>query len=137
MEPQTLVEVAIPALIKSALLVFALLTAFAYMTYTERRVMALLQVRIGPNRAGPWGLLQPVADGIKLFVKEELIPADADRIIFILAPIVTVIPALVMMAVVPFGPPILVGSLKIPLQITDLNVGILYIFSVASIAVYG
>src|SRR6185503_140655 len=137
MEPRTLLEVAIPALIKSVILAFVLITAFAYMTYLERKVMAFLQVRIGPNRAGPWGLLQPAADGLKLFFKEELIPADADRVIFVVAPIITVIPALVIMAVVPFGPPITIGSLKITLQITDLNVGILYILSVASIAVYG
>ncbi|MEK9164074.1 MAG: NADH-quinone oxidoreductase subunit H, partial [Chloroflexota bacterium] len=106
MELQTLVEVALAALIKSALLAFVLLTAFAYMTLAERKVMAWLQVRIGPNRAGPFGFFQPVADGIKLLFKEELIPAGADRLMFVIAPVITVIPALVIMAVVPFGPPV-------------------------------
>src|SRR5512144_1925248 len=90
--------------IKSVIILFVLLTGFAYMTLAERKVAALLQTRIGPNRAGPFGLLQPVADGIKLIFKEELIPAGADKVIFILAPVITVIPALVILAVVPWGP---------------------------------
>ncbi|MEK7276577.1 MAG: NADH-quinone oxidoreductase subunit NuoH, partial [Chloroflexota bacterium] len=143
------VEVALAALIKSALLAFVLLTAFAYMTLAERKVMAWLQVRIGPNRAGPFGFFQPVADGIKLLFKEELIPAGADRLMFVIAPVITVIPALVIMAVVPFGPPVNIclptafvpswtwTCYTVPLAIADLNVGVLYILSVASIAVYG
>src|SRR3970282_366647 len=84
----------------SVLITVSVLIGFAYLTLLERRVLALMQVRIGPNRAGPLGLLQPVADGIKLFFKEELIPAQADRVIFVLAPIVTLIPALIILAVV-------------------------------------
>lgn len=137
MELQTLVEVGLAALIKGGLLLFVMFTAFAYMTLAERKVMAWLQVRIGPNRAGPFGFFQPVADGLKLLFKEELIPAGADRFIFVLAPIITVIPALVIMAVVPFGPPIAVMGFRVPLAVTDINVGVLYILSVASIAVYG
>lgn len=148
-ELTTITELAIASAVKSVILVGVLLTAFAYMTYLERKVMAFLQVRVGPDRAGPFGLLQPAADGLKLLFKEELIPAQADKFMFVLAPIITVIPALVIMAVVPFGPDIPVCwptqvnptwnwvCYLVPLQITDLNVGILFVLSVASIAVYG
>jgi len=97
-----------------------------------------MQVRIGPNRAGPWGLLQPVADGLKLIFKEELIPDKADKLIFVLAPILTVVPALIVLAVLPFGPAVSIGGREIHLGLADdLNVGALYILAVASIAVYG
>jgi NADH-quinone oxidoreductase subunit H len=107
------------------------------MTLAERKVAALLQTRVGPNRAGPWGFLQPAADGLKLIFKEEFIPDGADRVIFILAPIITLLPALVILGVVPWGPTVTLWGRKIFLGITDLNVGVLYILSVASIAVYG
>lgn len=123
--------------IKAAISCFVLLTGFAYMTFAERKVAALLQVRIGPNRAGPGGFFQPVADGIKLIFKEEFIPGGADKVIFMIAPIITVIPALIILGVVPWGPTVTLFGRKILLGITDLNVGILYILSVASIAVYG
>lgn len=131
-----LVEWIIKAVISTAVL----LTSFAYMTLAERKVAAKLQYRIGPNRVGPWGLLQPVADGLKLIFKEELIPAGADKVMFLLAPIITVIPALIILAVVPWGPPVkdFYGpGQDLPLGIADLNVGMMYILSVASIAVYG
>jgi NADH-quinone oxidoreductase subunit H len=123
--------------IKSVFLIFVLLTGFAYVTFYERKALARIQVRIGPNRAGPGGWLQPVADGIKLIFKEELIPARADKLIFILAPIITVLPALVILAVVPWGQSVTIFGRQIPLYITDINVGVLYIMSVASISVYG
>jgi len=123
--------------IKSGLLLFILLTGFAYTTFYERKLAARIQVRVGPNRAGPGGWLQPLADGIKLFFKEELIPAEAYKAVFILAPILTVLPALVIMAVVPWGGAIDFFGRTIPLRIADLNVAILYILSVASISVYG
>ena len=134
---QEILFVAIEALVKSALMAFVLLTCFAYMTFAERKVAAFVQVRMGPNRVGPWGLLQPLADGIKIMFKEELIPANADKVLFVLAPILTMIPALVIMAVVPIGPDVELFGREIRLAITDLNVGILYILSVASVAVYG
>lgn len=141
-------------LIKSVIVCFVLITGFAYMTFAERKVAALLQTRMGPNRAGPWGFLQPAADGLKLIFKEELIPAGADRVIFVLAPVITVVPALVILAVVPWGPMVDIPCclVTIPglgvtlgkllfiihgLGLTDVNVGMLYILSVASIAVYG
>lgn len=124
-------------IIKSIVLILVLLTGFAYLTFYERKALARIQVRIGPNRAGPGGWLQPVADAIKLIFKEELIPEKADKFIFILAPILTVIPALVILAVVPVGTSLNLFGRVIPLHITDINVGVLYIVSVASISVYG
>jgi len=125
-------------LIKSVIIVAFLLVGFAYLTLFERRVLAKMQVRIGPNRAGPWGLLQPVADGLKLIFKEELIPDKADRLVFILAPIITVVPALIVLAVLPFGPAVTLGERTVHLGLADdINVGVLYILAVASIAVYG
>lgn len=122
----------------AALLVGSLLGGFAYLTLLERRVLARIQVRIGPNRVGPMGLLQPVADGIKLILKEELIPDNADRVMFILAPVITLVPALIILAVVPLGPPIELFGRTITLGLApDLNVGVLYLMAVSSISVYG
>ena len=127
----------IEALVKSLVIVFVMLTGFAYLTWVERKVMARLQTRYGPNRAGPFGLLQPLADGLKLIFKEELIPSQADRVIFVLAPVITVVPALLLFAVVPMGGRVSVGSTQIALAITDVNVAVLYILAITSIAVYG
>ncbi len=129
--------VILEAAIKSILLLFVLLTAFAYTTFAERKVVSWLQVRHGPNRAGPFGILQPAADGVKAIFKEELVPDGADKALFVAAPILTVIPALIIMAVVPYGPDVLIGPRLIRQAITDINVGLLYMLSVASIAVYG
>ena len=129
--------IVIEALIKSALLAFVLATAFAYLTLAERKIAAFMQVRKGPNRVGPWGLLQPAADGIKLLFKEEMVPAGADKVLFFLAPILTMIPAMIIMAVVPIGPDVELFGRVVRLGISDLNVGLLYILSVASVAVYG
>ena len=90
-------------IIKAFILIMALLTGFAYLTLYERRALARIQVRIGPNRAGPQGLLQPIADAVKLIFKEELTPAKADKIIFFLAPIITMVPSLIIAAVIPWG----------------------------------
>jgi NADH-quinone oxidoreductase subunit H len=124
-------------IIKSVIILLVGAGGFAYLTLYERKLLARIQVRIGPNRAGPRGILQPVADGIKLFFKEELIPARADKVIFVLAPVITVIPALVITAVVPWGESITLFGRTIPLGYVDLNVGVLYIMAVASISVYG
>jgi NADH-quinone oxidoreductase subunit H len=124
-------------LIKSILLILILMVGFAWGTLYERRVLARMQVRIGPNRAGPQGLLQPVADAFKLIFKEELIPIKADKLIFFLAPIITVIPALIISAVVPWGTSITLFGREISLQLTDINLAVLYILTVTSISIYG
>jgi NADH-quinone oxidoreductase subunit H len=124
--------------IKSVVIILIILGGFAYLTLLERRTLARIQVRIGPNRTGPWGLLQPVADGIKLIFKEELIPRDADKLLFILAPVITVTPALIILAVIPLGPEATLFGRSIGLDLaSNVNVGVLYILAVASIAVYG
>ena len=123
--------------IKSLVLILVLLTGFAYLTYYERRALARIQSRVGPNRAGPLGLLQPVADAVKLIFKEELIPGQAFKTIFILAPILTVVPAILITATVPWGGVMMIGGREVMLSVADVNVGVLYIMSVASIAVYG
>jgi NADH-quinone oxidoreductase subunit H len=124
-------------LIKAVVLVLILLTGFAYLTLYERKALARIQMRVGPNRAGPWGILQPIADAVKLIFKEELMPARADKLLFFLAPVVTLVPALVITAVVPWGTTLHVFGYAITLYVADINVGVLYIMSVASIAVYG
>ncbi|TET36862.1 MAG: NADH-quinone oxidoreductase subunit NuoH [Anaerolineales bacterium] len=124
--------------IKSVVIFGIILGGFAYLTLFERRVLARMQTRIGPNRAGPWGLLQPVADGIKLIFNEELIPAQADKVLFLLAPVITVVPALIILAVIPLGPEVTLFGRSYYLGLaSNVNVGVLYILAVASIAVYG
>ncbi len=123
--------------VKAGVMSFVLITGFAYTTLYERKLLARLQVRIGHNRAGPFGIMQPAADGIKLFFKEEFTPAQAYKFVFVLAPIITMVPAIVIMAVVPWGGTINFFGRPISLAITDLNVGVLYILSVTSISVYG
>lgn len=124
-------------IIKSVIILLAMTAGFAYTTLYERKVLARMQVRVGPNRAGPFGSLQPVADGVKLIFKEELIPAKANKLIFILAPVITVMPALIVTAVAPWGPPITIAGRTIPLGLADVNVAVLYVMAVTSISVYG
>ncbi|HQU35656.1 MAG TPA: NADH-quinone oxidoreductase subunit NuoH [Anaerolineales bacterium] len=123
--------------IKSLVWVFALLGGFAYLTYYERRALARIQTRVGPNRAGPFGLLQPIADAIKLVFKEELSPARAYKFVFFLAPILTLVPSIVIAAVIPLGRSIHVFGREVNLYLTNINVGVLYFMSIAAIAVYG
>ncbi len=123
--------------LKSVFILLAMTAGFAYTTLYERRIIARIQARIGPNRAGPGGALQPAADGIKLIFKEELIPDEADKLIFVLAPIITVIPALIITAVIPWGPVVNLFGRQVPLYLSNLNVGILYLMAVTSISVYG
>ncbi|BAJ62870.1 MULTISPECIES: NADH-quinone oxidoreductase subunit NuoH [Anaerolinea] len=123
--------------LKSAFILLFMTAGFAYTTLFERRMIAKFQARIGPNRAGPWGLLQPVADGLKLIFKEELIPAYADKVMFVLAPVITVIPSLIVTAVVPWGGVVDLFGRKVALYLADVNVGLLYIMAVTSISVYG
>jgi NADH-quinone oxidoreductase subunit H len=121
-----------------ALFVFVFLVVMTLFTiWWERRVVARMQHRIGPNRVGPFGLLQSLADGIKLALKEDIIPKAADRVVFILAPIVATIPAFMAFAVIPFGPTVSIAGHQTNLQLTDLPVAVLYILAVASVGIYG
>jgi len=123
--------------IKSLILVLTLLVGFGYLTWYERRFLARIQVRIGPNRAGPQGLMQWMADAVKLIFKEELTPAKVFKIVFFFAPIVTMVPSIVIAAVIPWGTSFELGGRTINLYLADINVGVIYLMSIASIAVYG
>lgn len=114
----------------------SLLTAM-YSTYAERKVAAFLQDRVGPNRAGPFGIFQPMADGAKMFMKEEIIPTQSSGLLFIVGPSLAILTACIGSAVIPWGQKLTIGSRVIDLQVTDINVGILYIFGVVSLGVYG
>jgi NADH-quinone oxidoreductase subunit H len=124
--------------IAKAVAVFVFLVVMTLFTiWWERRVVARMQHRIGPNRVGPFGLLQSLADGIKLALKEDIIPKAADRAVFILAPVIAVTPAFMAFAVIPFGPEVSIAGNRTPLQLTDLPVAVLYILAVASVGIYG
>jgi len=120
----------------AVVLVFTLLNA-AYLTYYERKVMAHMQARVGPMHTGYHGLLQPLADGIKLFFKEDIIPAQADKTVFMLAPLMALIPALSAYVLVPFGPAVTIFGRQINLYITDINIGVLYVLALSSLGAYG
>lgn len=130
-----------PLVVEKLLLITAVVSIsllFAmYSTYAERKVSAVLQDRIGPNRFGWFGLLQPVADAIKLFFKEEIIPNRANRILFILGPAMAMIAALMTSAVIPWGDKLVFGDRVVSLQVADLDIGMLYVFAVVAMGVYG
>jgi len=120
------------------LTIFVFLVVMTLFTiYLERRVVARMQNRIGPNRVGPFGLLQSLADGIKLALKEDIIPKAADKVVFVLAPIIATAPAFMAFAVIPFGPQVSIFGVRTHLQLTDLPVAVLYILAVASVGIYG
>jgi NADH-quinone oxidoreductase subunit H len=124
-------------IVKLGIVLVCLLLLAAYLVWVERKFLARLQIRYGPNRAGKFGLLQPIADTLKMIAKEDTVPAAADRTIFLLAPAVVAITALLMFAVVPFGSHVMLGGKKIQLVIADLNVGLLLVFALSSLGVYG
>jgi NADH-quinone oxidoreductase subunit H len=124
-------------IVKLACVLGCMLFLAAYLVWVERKLLARLQVRYGPNRAGKFGLLQPIADSIKMMTKEDIVPEAADRVIFLLAPAVVAVTALLMFAVVPFGSSLTLWGREIPLVISDLNVGLLYVFALSSLGVYG
>jgi NADH-quinone oxidoreductase subunit H len=124
-------------LLKMAVVLGVLLLLAAYLVWAERKLLARFQVRYGPNRAGKFGLLQPIADGIKMITKEDLMPDGADRFIFLLAPAVVAATALLMFAVVPFGEEMTLFGQNVPMVISDLNVGLLFVFALSSLGVYG
>ncbi|RPI14889.1 MAG: NADH-quinone oxidoreductase subunit NuoH [Ignavibacteriae bacterium] len=130
-------ELIITSTIKITLVIIVILTGVAYSVYAERRISALIQNRIGPNRVGPAGLLQPIADVLKLLLKEDIVPAKATKPIHTLAPMISIFVALCTIAVVPFGDSIHLFSRDIRLQIADVNIGILYILALTSLGVYG
>jgi NADH-quinone oxidoreductase subunit H len=124
-------------LAKILVLFFIILTLAAYLVLAERRILAWIQDRIGPNRVGPFGLLQPLADVIKMLTKEDMIPAAADKLLFSLAPAMAAIPAILTFAVIPLGAPFTIMGHRLDLQIADLDVGLLFFLALSSIAVYG
>jgi len=123
--------------IKIAVMLGGLLLVASYLVWLERKLLARLQIRLGPNRAGIFGLLQPIADAIKLLTKEDIVPSAADGVIFRLAPAVVAVTAMLMFAVVPLGPDIQLFGRQVPMVITDLNVGLLFVFALSSLGVYG
>ena len=123
--------------VKVLVLFGALMTLFSVMTWAERRLLAFMQFRLGPNRTGPIGILQPVADGIKLFFKEEVMPEGANKWAFVAAPALAIVTAFLSIAVVPYGPTVHLFGRDIPLQIADLDVGVLFLFAISSLGVYG
>ena len=125
------------SLIKAALVAFVLLTALAYLQWIERKVIAHIQLRVGPYRVGPHGLLQPLADVVKLITKEGVIPSHVNKLFYLMAPWMAVVLALISIAVIPFGPEITVGPVTTWMQLTDLRIGILFVLAVSSIGVYG
>ncbi len=127
----------IEKLVLIAIIVFASLGIALYTTFAERKVAAVLQDRPGPERAGPFGLLQPLADGLKLIMKEEIIPSSSNKALFILGPGLAMTAALMTCAVIPWGSSVELFGRKMDLQIADINIGILYVFGVVSLGVYG
>src|SRR5688572_7949816 len=129
-----------PILIKAilVLIIFGVTLVVAmYSTYAERKIAAVMQDRIGPNRAGPLGILQPLADGVKMFMKEEIIPSHADKFLFIMGPSLAMLTACMTGVVIPWGNTLVINGQEYMMQVTDVNIGILYVFGVVSIGVYG
>ena len=130
-------EFIIIMLVKMFVIFGAVMLTMTYITLAERKILGYMQIRPGPNRVGPWGLLQPIADGIKLFLKEDIIPDNASKVVFVIAPAMALIPAVMTIAVVPFGPAVTIFGRSVDIYMADINIGILYIFAVSSIGVYG
>jgi NADH-quinone oxidoreductase subunit H len=132
-----MIDLIVIPLIKIVIVLAAVLVTVMYLVLLERKVQAWVQVRLGPMRVGPHGVLQPIADVLKLFVKEDITPVRADKWVFTLAPIIVLVPAIIAFAVIPFGDSVSIFGKPVPLYIADLNVGLLYIVAVASIGIYG
>ncbi len=130
-------EYALESLIKVVVVVGAIMGGVAYLVLAERKVSAYIQNRLGPNRVGPWGLLQPIADGLKFLFKEDVIPHHVNRVVYLAAPPAILVPALMGFAVVPFGDTVSLFGREVQLQVANLDIGILYILALASLGVYG
>ena len=124
-------------IVKLTIVLFVVLFIAAYLVWVERKFLARLQIRYGPNRAGTFGLLQPLADIVKMIAKEDTVPDGADKALFMIAPAVVATTAFLMFAVVPFGGEITLWGRRIPLVVTDLNIGLLFVFAMSSLGVYG
>jgi len=136
MNDPLMVYIGIP-LIKVIVLLAVLLLTMAYLTFAERKILAYMQVRVGPNRVGPKGWLQPIADGLKLFVKEDLVPGKAERFVFFLAPILIFSPAMLVWSVIPWGETFTVAGVTITPFLADINIAVLFVLAVSSVGVYG
>jgi NADH-quinone oxidoreductase subunit H len=132
-----MLEVIIITLLKIIAVLAVVLTGCAYSTYLERKVVAVMQHRIGPSYAGPYGLLQPMADAVKLMFKEDIVPDHVERWTYALAPAISFIPALLTFAVVPFGMDMTIFGREIKMVLSDLNVGVLFVFAITSMGIYG
>ncbi len=136
MNDPLMVYIGIP-LIKIVVLLAVLLLTMAYLTFAERKILAYMQVRVGPNRVGPKGWLQPIADGLKLFVKEDLVPGQAERFVFFLAPILIFAPAMLVWSVIPWGENFTVAGVLITPFLADINIAVLFVLAISSVGVYG
>jgi NADH-quinone oxidoreductase subunit H len=134
---QTWIAGLILLVIKLGVVLIALLTVAAYLVWAERKLLGRMQARFGPNRAGRYGLLQPLADLIKLITKEDTVPGGASKMIFLLAPGVVAVTALLIFSVIPFGKDLIIMGRAVPMVITDLNVGLLFVIALSSLGVYG
>jgi NADH-quinone oxidoreductase subunit H len=130
-------EFVVISLVKIVLVMLIILTVVANLVYVERKVSAFIQNRIGPNRVGPWGLFQAPADVVKLFIKEDIVPANANKFIHTLAPVISITVAMITFAVIPFGNSITLFGQDVHLMIADVNIGVLYILALTSLGVYG
>jgi NADH-quinone oxidoreductase subunit H len=127
----------VESVVKCIVVIGCLLTFFAYLTLAERRLLGRIQIRRGPNRVGPFGLFQPIADGIKALTKEDMVPAQADKAVFVMGPMIAVFAALAMFAVIPFGGTVHILGRAVKLVIGDVDIGILFIFAFATLGEYG
>lgn len=130
-------EFIIVSLIKAAIVAAVLLTTLAYLQWVERKVLAHIQLRLGPARVGPHGLLQPLADVVKLLTKEDLLPSYVNRFFYLLAPFLAVTLSLISISVIPFGPEVTIAGVRTPMGLADINIGVLLVLAISSVSVYG
>ena len=124
-------------LVKIVVILGIVILLAAYLSFFERKILAYMQIRIGPNRVGPRGWLQPIADALKLFVKEDILPSRAEKLVYLLGPVLVTAPALVVFSVIPFGTGFTILGTEVTPYLTDVNIGILFILGVSSVGVYG